>query len=335
MFIVWRGFLYNQIDAILSQYEMEVYEVTKGRGTYICNTSKGKFVLTGFRGSKEKGDLLREYLSKLKNHGFIVEQIEINKNGEAVTVDEETGERYILKDYIAGPELNVNRVKELKDATTLLAEYHNISNDIEWKELEGTMLCAQNVKEEKARHYRELIKARNYMRSKKKKNDFERIYLSQYDGMFQIAKKSLDLLEKETEDVITTGIGHGDYNQHNVLFVDGHWQIVNFENFGMRWCILDVANFLRKMLEKNDWEINVGVEIIDAYRKKKPLTEADWEKLYALLLFPEKFWKVTNHYMNSRKTWISQRDIEKLKKVIEQEGKRLHFMQNLFAIQEE
>ena len=39
--------------------------------------------------------------------------------------------------------------------------------------------------------------------------------------------------------------------------------------------------------------------------------------------------------MNSRKTWISQRDIEKLKKVIEQEGKRLHFMQNLFAIQEE
>ena len=72
--------MYNQIDAILSQYEMEVYEVTKGRGTHICNTSKGKFVLTGFRGSKEKGDLLREYLSKLKNQGFIVEQIEINKN---------------------------------------------------------------------------------------------------------------------------------------------------------------------------------------------------------------------------------------------------------------
>ena len=335
MFIVWRGFLYNQIDAILAQYEMEVYEVTKGRGTYICTTSKGKFVLTGFRGSKEKGELLREYLSKLKNHGFIVEQIEINKNGEAVTVDEETGERYILKDYIVGTELNVNRVKELKDAATLLAEYHNISNDIEWKELEESMLCAQNINEEKTRHYRELIKARNYMRSKKKKNDFERIYLNQYDGMFQIAKKSLDLLEKETEDVITTGIGHGEYNQHNVVFVDGHWQIVNFENFGIRWCILDVANFLRKMLEKNDWEINVGAEIIDAYRKKRPLTEADWEKLYALLLFPEKFWKITNHYMNSRKTWISQRDIEKLKKVIEQEEKRLHFMQNLFAIQGE
>ena len=99
-----------------------------------------------------------------------------------------------------------------------------------------------------------------------------------------------------------------------------------------RWCILDLANFIRKMQEKNDWDIHVGLEMIESYTKVRKIRQEEYEKLYSLLLFPEKFWKVANHYMNSRKSWISERDIEKLKKVIEQEAKRLKFMENLFSI---
>lgn len=333
MFIVWRGFLYNQIEAILSQYEIEVYEITKGRGTHICNTNRGKFVLTGFRGAKEKGELLRAYVSSLKELGFEVEQIEINKNGEAVTVDEVTEERYILKEYISGTELNVNRLTELREAASLLAKYHNISSKIELEGMENVRFCNREILEEKERHYRELIKAKNYIRNKKKKNDFERIYLKYCDAMIQTAKESLFLLDKPKQ--IKCCICHGDYNQHNVVSTNVGWQMINFENFVYRWSILDLVNFLRKMQEKNEWDINIGLGIIDAYVKERHLEDEERESLYALLLFPEKFWKVTNHYMNSRKTWISQRDIEKLKKVIDQEAKRLNFVENVFAIQTE
>lgn len=338
MFILWRGFLYNQIEAILSQYEMEIYEVTKGRGTHICNTNKGMFVLTGFRGTKEKGELLREFLSRLEAAGFSVEQIEVNKSGEAVTIDELSEERYILKEYIGGVELNVNHEKELNEAAVLLARYHRISEEIQLNEMEYSLSSVEGVREEKERHYRELIKAKNYMRSRKKKNEFERVYLNHCDQMIQIAKESLLLLEKNDEVIKKETkycICHGDYNQHNILSTDLGWRIINFENFERNWCVLDLANFLRKMQEKNDWEISIGSGILEAYEKERPLEEEEWEKLYALLLFPEKFWKVTNHYMNSRKSWISQRDIEKLKKVIEQEAKRQGFVENLFAIPEE
>jgi hypothetical protein len=52
--------------------------------------------------------------------------------------------------------------------------------------------------------------------------------------------------------------------------------------------------------------------------------------LYVLLLFPEKFWKLANHYLSSHKAWVSGRDIEKLDRIMEQEGRRQEFLENLF-----
>jgi len=338
MFIIWRGFLYSQqsqTEAILSQYEMEIYEVTKGRGTYICSTDKGVRVLTSFRGAKEKGEVLRRYLEKLKDAGFFVEQIEKNKEKEAISVDEATGERFLLKEYITGNEMSVNNINELKKAASLLAEYHNVAANITADVVEQETDCRYNAFEEKEKHYRELIKVKNYIRNRKKKNEFERIYLNCYEKMLQTAKESLLILEKVQEDTPTCCFCHGDYNQHNIIWTDTKWQIINFENFVYNWCIVDLANFLRKMQEKNDWDIRVGNDLLESYTKTRSLSTIEKEKLYGLLLFPEKFWKVTNHYINSRKTWISERDIEKLKKVIEQEPKRLKYIQNVFAIQTE
>ena len=335
MFIVWRGFLYNQIEAILSQYEMEIYEIVKGRGTYICNTDKGNFVLTGFRGAKEKGEWLKAYLQELKANGFPAEQIVANKEMKAISEDEVTGECFLMKEYISGSELNVTHVKEIKAAASLLAEYHNAAIRVKKKAIASDVECSQMILQEKEKHYRELVKVKNYIRSKKKKNAFEHIYLNNYESMLRTAKESIAMLEQSQEEQPECCICHGDYNQHNVVLVDGTWKIINFENVVYRWSILDLANFMRKMQEKNDWEISLGKEILESYTKVRTLQKVEYEKLYGLLLFPEKFWKVTNHYMNSRKSWISERDIEKLEKVIEQEEKRLKFTQNVFAIQTE
>ena len=39
-----------------------------------------------------------------------------------------------------------------------------------------------------------------------------------------------------------------------------------------------------------------------------------------------------NHYYNARKTWVSQRDIEKLQRIFEQETKREEFLSMLFYL---
>ena len=42
-------------------------------------------------------------------------------------------------------------------------------------------------------------------------------------------------------------------------------------------------------------------------RKMRPLGDAEFENFCIRLAYPEKFWKLANHYFNSRKTWIPEK----------------------------
>ena len=324
--------MYNQTEAILAQYELEIKQITKGRGTYICNTNQGIKVLTSFRGSKDRGMFLKTYMEKLNSQGFGVEQIYLNRVGEAVTVDEVTGERFILKDGVVGTEIVPTLESEVLEAVRVLATYHLAAERIpdEWRDAGSTQEL--EVVTRKERHYRELIKARNYIRGKKKKTEFERIYMQQYSTESQVAEESVEILKSEDSKAVRCLMCHGDYNHHNILKTEEGVRIIHFENMLYGWGIEDVANFLRKVMEKNGWDVELGKAMINSYQEIRPLNAAECRQIYGLMLFPEKFWKITNHYMNSRKTWISERDIEKLEKVIDQESLRRNFMENLFSI---
>ncbi|MBR4026891.1 MAG: phosphotransferase [Lachnospiraceae bacterium] len=323
--------MYNQVETILEQYEIEINQVTKGRGAYICDTNQGMKLLTGFRGSKERGEFLSEFLRELKENGFEAEQIYFNKEGMAVTTDELTEEHFILKDYIAGTELNTSSFEEMKHAAELLAIYHNATQNMQ---VEPYIFGKENEKmitEIRKRHYREFVKVRNYIRNRKKKSEFERIYMEHYEVMSKKAKESVELLETLPQEELIPVFCHGDYNQHNIVLKEDKRYLLNFETVNYSFPMTDLANYIRKMLEKNNWDTFYGMQLIASYDKIRPISKTEYKQLYALLLFPEKFWKVTNHYMNSHKAWISARDIEKVEKVIAQEENRTKFLESLFS----
>lgn len=324
--------MYNQIEAVLSQYELEIYEVVKGRGTYICRTDQGKKVLTGFRGSKEKGMVLRDFLKELEQNGFAAEQIVLNRNLDAVTEDEFTGESFILKDHVEGMELDVYDPRQSAEAVKVLAHMHKVSARID---LSDRLIRKQegfSAVQVRQRHYRELIKTGNYIRNRKQKNEFERMFLRAYGDMLATAEHSLSILLEQEKAQKEYQLCHGDCNQHNMIAAIDGWRIVHFENFAYNWKETDLANFLRKILEKNNWNIELGLRLVENYDAENKLKENEGKCLYGLLLFPEKFWKITNHYINSRKNRISDRDVEKLSRVIRQEEERLNFAEKLFSI---
>ena len=108
-------------------------------------------------------------------------------------------------------------------------------------------------------------------------------------------------------------------------------RLVNYENLFYGEQMVDLANYLRKILEKNSWSTDMGKHILEAYEKQRKLCKEEKQLLHVLLLFPEKFWKVSHHYSNSHKAWVSGRDIEKLNRLIAAEPAREHFLENLFS----
>lgn len=328
--------MYNREEEILEQYDLEVRNTAKGRGALICDTDKGTVLLKEFRGSKERAAFLYDILSFLSEQGFLTETIVLTREGEVLAKDEAGETFYLLKNWYSGRECDVRNRDEILLAVKKLAGLHNLTKCYE-KEIPG-FLCAENdsLLEEYERHNRELNKVKNYIRSKHKKNEFEMLFMKVYEGYRTQAEdvtRQLKLQSGAIPDGTKAqmyGLCHGDYNQHNTVMSQGEYVLLNFEQMSYDVLVRDLANFVRKILEKYNWNTGLGIEMITAYDNVRKMLPEELEQLYFRLAYPKKYWKIANHYYNSRKSWISGRDIEKLEKIIGQEEQRKQFLRMLF-----
>lgn len=328
--------MYNQEEEILEQYEIEVKSTNKGRGALICDTDKGMMLLKEFRGSAERGVFLQNILDFLYRKGFVTETIIFTKEGEILAKNEITGSSFLLKNWFIGKECNVKNRDDILTAIKLIAEFHQMTQGYTEEIPEFIKADKNKLLNEYERHNRELNKVKNYIRNKKKKNEFELLFMKVYEDFKQQTKEVTEQLERqlaslEAEKVSQMwGLCHGDYNQHNVLFSQGEWVLLNMEQMSYDVMVQDLANFMRKILEKYNWNTGLGLEMITAYNGVRKLLPEELEQLYIRLAYPQKYWKIANHYSSSRKVWLSGRNIEKLEKVIGQEEERKQFLKMLF-----
>ena len=111
--------------------------------------------------------------------------------------------------------------------------------------------------------------------------------------------------------------------------------MISFDNICYDVQIGDLARFMRKILEKNNWNMGLGMEMIRAYSDKKAMSPYESvrqlkpderEYLCLRLAYPEKFWKIANHYYNANKAWGFGRYLEKLEKIKAEEENREQFL---------
>ena len=328
--------MYNREEEILEQYEIEIRNTTRGRGAFICDTDKGTMLLKEFRGSKERAAFLYDILEFLSREGFLAESIVPTKEGEMLSKDEAEDKYYLLKNWYPGKECDVKSKEDILAAVRKLAGFHNLCRYYE-KDIPHFLAAEDDgLQKEYEKHNRELNKVKNYIRSKHKKNEFEMLFMQMYDSYKNQAMEMTEQLKEQLSSLPVEdkkqmyGLCHGDYNQHNVVFSQRECVLLNFEQLNYDILVSDLANFTRKIMEKYNWNTNIGMEIITTYNKVRELLPQECRQLYLRLAYPKKYWKIANHYYNSRKAWISGWDIEKLKKLMAQEEERKQFLRMLF-----
>ena len=105
--------------------------------------------------------------------------------------------------------------------------------------------------------------------------------------------------------------------------------MVNMLKVNYAPAVQDLYDFLRKVMEKNNWDIPLGKTLLEAYSNIRPLSVREFEVLKAILSYPEKFWKIINYYYNSNKAWYSEKNEDKLKQFRKQEKLRWKFIDNM------
>ena len=105
----------------------------------------------------------------------------------------------------------------------------------------------------------------------------------------------------------------------------------NFEHVQSNIQVTDLYYFLRKVMEKNQWDVALGDKILNCYQNNVPFKKGELEYISICLIYPEKFWKAANSYHRSRKVWIPAKNLEKLELVIKQTEEKKEFLENIFA----
>lgn len=321
--------MYYRPEQVLEQYELEVKSVSRGRESYICETDSGQKILKEYKGSVQRAEFLADMLRHLNEEGLNVETVVWTKdNGPVAQAEDET--KYMLWATFSGAECDTKNREDMLLAAEFLAKFHNLADSWQGMVPEFVRTEEDALLKLYEKHNRELKKVKNYIRTKKKKNQFEVMFAGQYASFMENALEVTKLLAEETAAPDCCGFCHGDYNQHNVLFTKKGMAMVHFDSFSWQMYVSDLTNFMRKMLEKNNWDTELGMELIQSYDKVRKLTEKERRYLYLSMAYPEKFWKIANHYYNTHKAWLSGRNIEKLEKLILQEKERGEFLSILY-----
>lgn len=321
---------------LLEQYDIEVLKTRKGRGAIVCDTDRGCLILKEYNGSSDKIAVQDRLLQKIAEAGLIrAESIIPTKEG-ALSVQDTDGTEYMLKTWSEGRECNIYDRGECCSAVELLARLHKC---MRLPADTPGLPAVFSPEKEYEKHNRELRRVKKYLKQKGQKTWFEISLLNSFDYFLEQAlavteewrEYSDSLREKESgAKADTVDFCHGDYQYHNILKENGGWFLVNFEKCLPDDPVRDLYLLLRKLLEKGNWSVALGLELLEAYEKESPLSARSTIDLYYRLAYPEKFWKIANFYYNSGKAWIPGRNQEKLEKLITQEKEKQRFLDEVF-----
>lgn len=320
----------DKTQAVISQYDIAPIRMKKGRGVLLLETQESVYQLKEYFGPKERIAVQNELTSKLStNSNWQVERIISNKDGNLLTIDPDK-RVFILLTVVSGRECNVCDQQECILAVKKLRQLHEMMY-LPQKESGRVYHFSMEVE----KHSKELLRARKFIRARHHLTEFELELLRIFDHFWKQVNfiKSLcqdeRLWKYEESQAYKGSICHGDCQYHNILVQDDQVAFTSFEKWNYDVHSKDFYRFFRKIMEKNQWDLSLGRKLIETYQKDVAIEEM---KLFCLrLCFPEKYWKIMNYYMNSRKSYISERNVEKCKAQVRNEAARITFLENLIV----
>ena len=323
---------------ILEQYDLEVLKSYGGRGGIMLETKDGLKMIKEFAGSRAKLPLEQRVLGILAERGVCaVDQVQANKEGELVTIgDYETP--YIIKDWPPGRECDPKNEEELLKSMRLLARVHReLRGVLRTEGAERRRILGADRSEELEKHNREMKRARNFIRTRQKKGKCELLYLQCAETIFQNGADALELLKASGSEklyqqaVDGEHLCHGEYVHHNILLQRQETALVNFSRFEINVQMNDVSQFLRKIMEKHNWNGGLAERMLTAYERERPLSGEERAYLAASLCYPEKAWKLVHHYYHTNKAWVPEKSAEKLQVFLAQNERRKKMVKELWV----
>lgn len=354
----------DKYEEILAQYPMQYKSKRRVRGAVLLETEDGLRLLRSYNGHRNHLATEEQMKQHLIAQGYpYVDLAVANDQGELLTRDG-SGGLWIMRRWYAGRECDIRDIREICQAAAHLGKLHQLlilqeeclleaaevkhslqdepslsvrESAADGEDPESSLSYTpsrQSGQAYFAKRNRELKRIHGYIRKKRRKNEMELGLLNAFSYYYEqgCEAESIDAKENIYMNLYQQAIQqgryiHGSYNYHNLLMLGKRIATTNFDNAKPGIQVLDLYGFLRKVMEKNGWQCDIGTRMLDSYQQNRTLSGQERKLLYTLLLYPEKYWKQCNFYYNGKKSWMSVKNYDKLLRLQAQEQDRRKFLE--------
>ena len=325
--------LYDYGLSVLEQYGLNAKTTFRIRGALLCHTEQGPVIIREFKGSEKKLKRQQELLDTVAREGFRVDCYLENMEKELISRDRDNI-AYTVQRWYEGRECDTRSREDVLKGVKTLANIHNAMKIplVEY-------YTEPDLRDEYRRHNQEMRKIRKFIRKKSPSCEFEKTFLSSVEVFVEKGETALGLLLDSEYEKLRTEAGkrgsvcHGEYNQHNILISGRETAVVNFSHWGFDIQMSDLYRFMRKILEKYNWDTGFAVEMLECYQKVRPISPEEWKYLGIRFTYPDKYWKIANYYYSHNKAWISEKNTEKLRILIRQKERWDRFGKECFGME--
>lgn len=319
---------------IMKAFGLKAKNVKKAFGSHVCDTNKGLKLLKSINMPVERLLFIHSAKEHLYTQGFSnIDRYMVTDHG--LPYFEYNKTIYVVKDWVEGEECDFSDEESVKWATENLACMHNASKGM--KPMEGSQIWSRLgvIPDAFDKHYKELT----YMYKKVRKwsgwNDFDILFIKNYSDYIDDAFEAKETIRESGYDDLVKVVAdegyfcHDKYTNHNLQIQDNRMMIINFDNCCYKLPLNDLVRFFEKVMRKSNWNCQLGFKIIEEYDKYRKMSNAELKVLYSLLLFPDKYWRLSNQHYNKRRHWMPKIYDVKMNELIEKKALKADFLKQL------
>lgn len=315
-----------EIDKIANNFGLILKDYRKVKSSYRCKTDKGIKEIQRVDLHPNKIWLSYEVQEHLYKHNFKnVDRFILGQDGKPYYKYEEDNSYYIACDWCDGKDVTLDGENEIVLATETLAKLHIASkgfipsSNVDMKSELGELIDTYQ------RRLRELKKLKKKVDKIIGWNKFDNMFRDTYQIYVDKSNEGLSYL-KESEYFNMVDIArkdksfcHHEYAYHNMKLNGKNGVLIRkFENACYQIRVYDIANLIKRYMRKNNWNINKMIRVLEIYDSINKLDKREYKILCAILMFPQKYWRIINRHYNRRRVLVDLNNQNQLKMVINQ-----------------
>lgn len=316
------------------QFNIKIENIKPNRGVYYVKTDQGMRCLKKINYGIQK--LLFVYGAKehLRGNGFsTVDKYYLNIEGLPYALVNE--DIYTLSEWIEGRECDFQNRDDLVSAAINLAKLHSSSRGYEPPENSKLKTDLGRWPHLMDKRIKSFEKMRDMARKKSCKTPFDLNYIKTVQFYKDLGKRAVHVLENSkymdlcriTEE--EESFCHHDYTYHNIIIdEENKVNVIDFDYCKREIRVYDISNFMIKVLKRVGWDVDYAKVIIDSYNTISPLSEDEYKVLFAFLLFPQRFWRLSNRYYYNEVNWAQATFNKKIDELNEEQEAYLRFIED-------